>query len=303
MYTDDKAVGATLKRCQQLYGSWGNAETETMLKRLYENKKVLYTTFKEEHKPSQDEGHWNVDFIENKFRKGEVLLPDMPLSKRFISLTIKQVDEAISRHHPALQQAMEALVQHVEDTLNSIEGCVPVSLLLSTMYDLADLDDPAHCGLQLQRDFITLIMSYVLATVFQGSMPNALHQLDTTLWAEGHCPLCGQQPHWGMLRDPDGAKVMQCWLCSTQWVFPRLQCPSCATTEQQDLAYFTLEDNVACRVDVCHKCKAYYKLFNMRTIGDEQTCLSLHHLATLNWDYWARKEGFKAGSKLQWVSM
>ena len=152
----------------------------------------------------------------------------------------------------------------------------------------------------LGRDLSTFIVASTLSFLYRRRLGDS-HELDTGLWGEGNCPVCGQKSHLGLLRDDDGARLLACWLCSTRWVYPRLQCPFCESAEHEELGYFIVESMDICRLHFCRKCNRYLKVFDLRQYQRDDLDPAIHHLATLSYDLAAAREGFVSGSEMQWI--
>ena len=155
----------------------------------------------------------------------------------------------------------------------------------------------------LEQDLATFLFPLMLSSLYRQYLQSSAEVLRTDLWEGGDCPLCGEKPHFGMLRPEDGAKQLECWLCGTRWVHTRIKCPFCNNEEQESLGYFTIEGNDICRVNFCKSCSHYYKIFDARKFQtDGDLILTVHNLATLDYDLKAREEGFTPGSGLEWVN-
>ncbi len=155
----------------------------------------------------------------------------------------------------------------------------------------------------METDMVTFLFSIVMSSLYRRQLENVSEVLRTDLYGGGDCPLCGEKPHYGMLRAEDGAKQLECWLCGTNWVHTRVKCPFCSNEEREELGYFTVEGSDICRVNYCRSCCRYYKIFDARKLGaDRDLILAIHHLASLDYDFLAGKEGFKSGSGLEWVN-
>jgi formate dehydrogenase maturation protein FdhE len=155
----------------------------------------------------------------------------------------------------------------------------------------------------IENDMATFLFSIVLSSIYRRQLESIAEVLRTDLYEGGDCPLCGEKPHYGMLRAEDGAKQLECWLCGTRWVHTRVKCPYCCNEEREELGYFTVEGKEICRVNYCRACSSYCKIFDLRQLNmDGDLVLAIHNLATLNHDLLAGKEGFKPGSGLLWVN-
>jgi FdhE protein len=109
-------------------------------------------------------------------------------------------------------------------------------------------------------------------------------------WRRGYCPICGGNPDFGFLDTESGARWLVCSRCDAEWLFQRLQCPYCGTTDQKALAYFT-DDEGLYRLYVCDKCKRYLKTIDMRQAKSE-VLITLERLYTLDIDKQAREQGY-----------
>jgi FdhE protein len=110
-------------------------------------------------------------------------------------------------------------------------------------------------------------------------------------WHEGYCPICGQEPKIGEIRDDEGFRYLFCNQCGYEWHFRRVKCPFCGNEEQQSLAYFTIEGEERYRVDVCYVCKRYIKMVDFRNT-EEEANLDVEDIATLHLDILANEEGY-----------
>ena len=155
----------------------------------------------------------------------------------------------------------------------------------------------------IENDMATFLFSIVLSSIYRRQLESIAEVLRTDLYEGGDCPLCGEKPHYGLLRAEDGAKQLECWLCGTRWVHTRVKCPYCSSEEREELGYFTIEGQDICRVNYCHSCSCYCKVFDLRQFSmDGDVVLAIHNLATLTNDLLAGKEGFSPGSGLEWVN-
>ena len=96
----------------------------------------------------------------------------------------------------------------------------------------------------------------------------------------------------GKLENETGRKILQCYLCRTEWVFKRLECPFCGNSDQNKQRFFYNEDDKAHRVEVCDQCKMYLKVVDIR-VTQKDVVLLVENLVTLHLDLVAEKEGFQ----------
>lgn len=119
----------------------------------------------------------------------------------------------------------------------------------------------------------------------------AARDMDNTGWDKGYCPVCGSQPDMAGF-EKTGKRYLHCELCGQEWPFPRIQCPFCSTTEQEQLGYFEAEEEEGFRVYFCRECLRYIKTIDKKTF-EEAAPLELENLATLHLDLLAQENGFK----------
>jgi formate dehydrogenase maturation protein FdhE len=231
-----------------------------------------------------------------QIRAGESINLNPALSTKDVVELLKRISEAMLVVNPQLKE----IVEHLKGSFDLFLSDFPDKV---GKKDIKDLRDLLIKETVLEQDLATFLFSMMLSSFYRQQLESSSEVLRTDLWEGGDCPLCGEKPHFGMLRSEDGAKVLECWLCGTRWVHTRIKCPFCNNEEQEDLGYFTAESNEICRVNFCKLCCQYYKVFDARKFdADGALSLSIHNLATLAYDLLARKEGFTAGSVLDWVN-
>jgi FdhE protein len=111
-------------------------------------------------------------------------------------------------------------------------------------------------------------------------------------WRKGYCPVCGGEPLMGRLEEETGKRFLECHVCRTLWLFSRMECPFCGTTDQEKLRYLYDEEDRSYRIEVCDACKGYLKTVDARE-RQNPACLFVENLATVHLDLVARKEGFQ----------
>ena len=209
---------------------------------------------------------------------------------------LKRINNSLLKANPQLRETIGILNDAFDQFLSEFPDEV-------SKKEIIELRDSLLEETVLEQDLATFLFSLLLSSFYRQHLKTSSEVLRTDLWEGGDCPLCGEKPHFGLLRTEDGAKQLECWLCGTSWVHTRIKCPFCDNTEQEDLGYFTAEENEVCRVNFCKKCCQYYKIFDARKIqADGEINLTIHNIATLAYDLLARQEGFKPGSGLEWIN-
>ncbi|TYO95805.1 FdhE protein [Geothermobacter ehrlichii] len=144
------------------------------------------------------------------------------------------------------------------------------------------------------------LLEYCLTTALGAALERCrqagLAEAVVADWEHGYCPFCGGLPAIAELRGEEGKKLLQCSLCGHQWSFHRLTCIHCGNTDHETLAYFTVDGEPGCRVDVCRSCSGYLKVVDSRQRG-EGLPLEVEDAATLQLDVLAAREGFSRGKK------
>lgn len=110
------------------------------------------------------------------------------------------------------------------------------------------------------------------------------------------CPFCGERPQVGVLRgEGDGAKrSLICSLCSTEWDFRRLLCPSCGEEAPEKLPVYIAQEIPYVRVEACDTCHSYIKAADLSKNGLAVPVVD--ELATVSLNLWADEHGY---TKLQ----
>jgi formate dehydrogenase maturation protein FdhE len=114
--------------------------------------------------------------------------------------------------------------------------------------------------------------------------------VDKERWKWGYCPACGGAPDFAALDAEVGARHLLCSRCDSQWLYRRLSCPFCGTTDHAKLAYYPSEDGVY-RLYVCYECRRYLKTVDMRETT-RTILLPVERISTVALDLAARQEGF-----------
>jgi len=110
-------------------------------------------------------------------------------------------------------------------------------------------------------------------------------------WRRRYCPICGGSPDFAFLEKEHGARWLLCSRCDTEWLFQRLECPYCGTTDQHALAYF-VDDGGLYRLYVCEQCHTYIKAIDLRHTESE-VLLRLERVMTLDLDRQGQEKGYQ----------
>lgn len=127
----------------------------------------------------------------------------------------------------------------------------------------------------------------------------AAHHNNEQPWSHGYCPICGSLPLMGTLQEKEGNMFHTCSLCRFAYRAKRLECPFCGEDDQQQLAYFTAEEEPGFSVHVCRSCSSYIKVTDFREF-DRTSIPVLDDLESLTLDIVARKQGFSRPTLSAW---
>ncbi len=133
----------------------------------------------------------------------------------------------------------------------------------------------------IHASFKPFLVSYSTALVSMVDQEN---------WRRSYCPICGSSADFAFLDVERGARWLVCSRCDAEWLFQRLQCPYCGSTDQNALAYFT-DDEGLYRLYVCEQCKHYLKTIDLRQAKSE-VLIPLERLFTLDIDRQAQEDGY-----------
>ena len=110
-------------------------------------------------------------------------------------------------------------------------------------------------------------------------------------WKRSYCPTCGGVPDFATLGAEVGARYLLCSRCNSQWLYRRLGCPFCDTTDHTKVAYYTSEDSVY-RLYVCQECRRYLKTLDTRETA-RTVLLPVERVTTVAMDVAAQQEGYR----------
>jgi len=110
-------------------------------------------------------------------------------------------------------------------------------------------------------------------------------------WRRGYCPVCGGAPNFATLDEEAGARYLMCSRCDSQWLYRRVGCPFCETTDHTKLAYYPSDDKVY-RLYVCQECRRYLKTIDLRE-ASRAVLLPVERVVTVAMDAAAQQEGYR----------
>lgn len=290
---DLQEIFEEIKSCHQLYPEFESAQD--LVSSLYKAKESFFKKYSESR--TKAEITLTEKDVQERLSAGSPLIADPVADKKTFTELCKVVTAAIVKKEPSLKDPMKQLESFVAEYFaKDDKRTVSVKDMPALIAEIVEKTP-------LKPDLTTFIITFMLPSLF-GDYYNLdnVENINAALWEKGNCPVCGTKPHYGLLKDKEGVRMLDCWLCGYQRVFPRIKCPYCLNTEQEHLGFFTVGTSEKCRVHFCKKCDSYVKIFDLRSSINEDAFLPVHNLATLSYDLFALKEGFKPGSGLLWVN-
>ena len=106
------------------------------------------------------------------------------------------------------------------------------------------------------------------------------------------CPWRGHKPQVAVLR-PEGygaKRSLVCALCSSEWAFPRVECPACGERDFEKLAVYAAPEFDHIRIDACESCRWYLKTIDLSKNGKAVPVVD--ELAAVPLDLWAVGQGY-----------
>ncbi len=238
--------------------------------------------------------------IKEYLRQGHYLLADeslnLDLSKvRELMFKIAKVllnnESNLSQKLELLESLPELQEENLSQLLNRKGGNNPENV------ESYLRDNAVHDKCNIEPEVITNIIFTALSPFYMNYAGKAAEITDFSLWSNGFCPVCGQKPMMAMLRSEDNARILECWLCHTQWKFSRLECPYCNNKDYYKMGYFFVDEEKSRRINVCEHCKSYIKTISLKEIAGN-VILDVENLCTMNLDLAAQEKGYKPGQDL-----
>lgn len=187
-------------------------------------------------------------------------------------------------------------VAEVETLKAAVEaGELNWGLLVEKVY-CGDPDFLSSLGerLGVSVDLLTYLGTNLGNPFFEMYAGELRGKVDLEDWLRGSCPLCGSEAAFARLRRDDGKRILWCQFCGTEWGYPRIKCPFCATENHKKLRYIFTEEEKRYRVYLCDECKRYIKTIDEREIPEEEKSnLSFENLRTVYLDILAEKDGYR----------
>jgi FdhE protein len=120
------------------------------------------------------------------------------------------------------------------------------------------------------------------------------YHIDASGRPGSRCPFCHSPASLAVLsRAGEGKRHLCCGLCGASWHYPRIRCPSCETSDQDQLGFLETDHEAQAWVEVCQACRAAIKTVDERRLPKGATVLPVaEDILSLHLDLLARREGY-----------
>jgi FdhE protein len=240
--------------------------------------------------------NFTPELINIKLKEGFPLLDkaeiDVPFSQ--FKDVFKRIALIVAEKRKPLQSTILELLKKVENRELDIRE-LAISSLERDADAIEELNNKEKSGTIVDFLINTSLKPFVHA---YGIALNSYIPSKETIWSQSYCPICGSHPLLAYIEEEEGRRNLICSWCATSWVYPRVKCPYCQNTDQNDLNYFSLNDEEEKkgkdRVCVCEKCKKYIKTLDVRKWEEKKAIdCQLDDLATIHLDLLAEREGYE----------
>ncbi|HEV3040889.1 MAG TPA: formate dehydrogenase accessory protein FdhE [Candidatus Angelobacter sp.] len=206
----------------------------------------------------------------------------------------KSVCEALAKSE---DHSVNGLLSHVPGLLAVVRQAGS-AVLQQTAQELADLSHEEWLellsgGWQPERQELSPECAFFVHALLQPQAEYlAGRTISHTESSPPLCPFCNSKPQVGVLRpEGDGAKrSLICSLCSTEWNFRRVVCPSCGEENKDLLPVFIASEFDYVRVEACDTCRTYIKSIDLSKNGHAVPVVD--ELASVSLNLWAQENKY-----------
>lgn len=228
--------------------------------------------------------------ITERKKKGLPLLDFsmVPLDRKLWLELLRATCELITDYRPKEEASLSKLIEAAGKSSFDYRGFLRDAVSFRTDSLKALSEEAGIDGLTL------LFIGINTAKPFFESVSESLaSEIEDNLWQKGSCPVCAGRPLMTKLRRQDGKRIFQCWICGSNWQFPRIKCPFCENEDEASLRFFFTDEKSPFRVDVCDKCKGYIKTLDERKISEgREPDLVIEDIVSGYLDIMAEEEGY-----------
>ncbi|MGG0718988.1 formate dehydrogenase accessory protein FdhE [Robertmurraya massiliosenegalensis] len=106
----------------------------------------------------------------------------------------------------------------------------------------------------------------------------------------GGCPACGEAPRLAII-NKKGKKEVTCPRCQFAWEVKKIKCAHCGSEEPGKLEILKVEKDDSAEVHVCHECKGYTKVIDVRKKIKKES-IALLDIKSIHLDFIAQENGY-----------
>lgn len=110
------------------------------------------------------------------------------------------------------------------------------------------------------------------------------------------CPACGEPARFAVV-SKKGKKELTCPRCDYAWQEKKISCAHCGTEDHNQLEILKLEGQESAQIHVCHSCKGYTKVIDVRKMIKKESPQILD-IKTIHLDIIAQENGYGIPTKV-----
>ena len=194
------------------------------------------------------------------------------------------------------QKTASTISEHIEPPVKGLKNIsfdiTALQEMAQALYESSSLSPWANTH-GIAEELLSAIVHCAIKPFLVSQAKAIVPLIKQEQWRRRYCPVCGGKPDFAFLDKEVGARWLVCSRCDTEWLFQRLECPYCGTTNQNDLAYFT-DDKGQYRLYICKSCHAYLKAIDLRH-APAGALMPLERVLTVDMDRQGQEKGLKAG--------
>lgn len=236
--------------------------------------------------------HTALEKDKARFLQGAPLLPRSRLP--FDAVVLKACREALApvlaKTFPRLAKALQALDQAFASGALRITPRVRQYLAKQALPDAATLE-----RLGSSQEAAGLYLGQIAKVLAEAAAKAIAGHAVLEGWTKGYCPVCGCAPEISFLEGPEGRRRLSCSLCATHWRYARVACPSCGSTEKDDMEIIYAEGVPTERAEACNACKRYVLGVDRRDRSGK-VLYALEPLGLVHLDMIMQKRGYTPAS-------
>jgi len=155
------------------------------------------------------------------------------------------------------------VMPELERALEGPDGAAFTRGALAAAWD--DIGDAVASGARgIDEQTLVTLLDYASRPTLRAAAAVVREVIDGARWTRGACPGCGAPPLLAELRAPSSGgereRFLRCGRCDSAWLYPRIGCPGCGTTDHRSLRYLHAEgEDEFRRAMTCDNCQGYVK--------------------------------------------